>query len=692
MSLQSPLSDLKRLLFPLLLFSFVGNVAVLVSPVFMMQVLDRVVPSGNLNTLIMLLTVALIALSAFGFVEWQKTLCLERAARWVERVGTERMAALGDAERPAMISQTASLRHFFQAGAANAALNLPWLPVFLLALGLIHPFFLLLLAGVISLMFLLKTAVQLLTGQQKQRAANIRAEERQLVSDIGDPQVRAGYQAITDNLLARFCALQLLRQEQEESTATVTSFFEAMLVMVRMGAQLCALGLGASLVVKDSLSAGGMIGASIIMAKTIQIVESSMSALPEIRSARKAFSGFNAIYAKENKPLTEIGQLSGKLTVKGLIHPRGGGAPPRLDRVSFEIQAGQCLAIVGDSGSGKTTLLHALSGIEPCPIGAVFLDETEVRTLGHATALRMIGYLPQQARLIKGTLAENISCFALEADDKRLIKAAKTAGVHGLISALPDAYETNVGTSSHLLSAGQMQRVALARAIYQQPKYLFLDEPNALLDAAGEKQLCTSLAHLKEQGTTIVMVLHRSGIMGLADRVLMLDQGRMADFGDRTEVLGRMSAHKRRVRLPLVTTSLQDLNDWIESQFMRSSDMAFCQKATLICTEIFNIACQSSAEPALHHGIFTFKFIDDRQCEISLQEDGPTEAAAKMPKIKSLIAHEQVSMMDLPSDEISLAVVSQLTTAFAIKNVKGGAVFAAAIASDSLVPEGVPKH
>lgn len=379
---------------------------------------------------------------------------------------------------------------------------------------------------------------------------------------------------------------------------------------------------------------------------------------------------------------TEMTELSGRLTAQGLIYPRGGGAPPRLDRVSIELLPGECLAIVGDSGSGKTTLLHALCGIDPAPIGSVFLDESEARTLGPETIAQHIGYLPQQARLVKGTLAENISCFAENPSDVKIVNAARTAGVHGLISALPQAYQTDLGDAPYVLSAGQKQRVALARSIYQNPKYLFLDEPNALLDAVGERQLCDTLAVLKSRGTTIVMVLHRSGIMGLADKVLMMDQGRMADYGPRAEVLGRMSNGKQRLKIPLNAASVQDLNDWIVAQFSRHSDREFCAKATMVGTELFNAACLNGAQDEQRDGIFTFRFIKEHLCELVLREERHSAAAEKMPKIRSLVEHPEVSMVDLPSDEIALAVVAQMADALQVQNIDDASLFSAVLSSD----------
>lgn len=681
MSHYNPLSQLKSLLLPLIVFSFVTNLAVLVSPIFMMQVLDRVVPSGNLATLWLLLSAAMGALAVHAVVEYCRDISFQRVARWVEAVSS-RSAVAGKGENGAnTIAHLKDLRGFFQSQAAHA-LNLPWIPLFMIALFAIHPLFVVLVIAIAALQYVVKTAAGFLSRDALQTAQTLSERESDTLSDATDPQVAAGMRATYTNLADRFLTLQAQRHIAENAATSASVTGSSVQNALRMAAQISALALGAALVVQGDLSSGGMIGASIICSKTIGILEASFNSVPHCRRFLEAYKALGAILAQETVAATELDILSGELNVQGLISPRGGGAPARLERVSFSLGAGECLAIVGGSGSGKSTLLDAISGVAPCPIGSVFFDETELRTLGPATASRFIGILPQQARLTKGRLADNISCFAPNPDDDAVVSAAKTAGVHGLISSLPDAYATDIGANPHLLSAGQKQRVALARAIYHQPKYLFLDEPNALLDAEGERQLCETLAQVKQSGTTIVMVLHRSGIMGLADKILMLDQGRMTDFGPRAEVLARMNDGKQRLRIPLNAQSLQDLNDWIWAQFQRSDDDSLRQKAMLTTTELFNAACQFGAAEGPRFAMVNFRFVEATKCEIILSEDAATNAAKIMPKIRSLVAHPEVNMFDLPPEEIALAVVAQVAESFEVKNIDEASHFMAILCSD----------
>jgi ABC-type protease/lipase transport system fused ATPase/permease subunit len=679
---MNPLNHLKGLITPFVLFSFVSNTAILVSPIFMMQVLDRVVPSGNLSTLFLLLLVAASYLLLNTFIEIQKSISQKRTSQWVEKIGADiALQSFGDTRQTA-IRNVGLLKTFFKSSQITSAINIPWIPLFIFALALIHPLFVVLIGGIIGALLAIKTIGELLSKDSQSEAADLSNKEMRALGDAIDPKIVAGITAISDNMLQLYFKLQGQRHSKEQSTATTQASQEAGSNFIRTLAQLLSLSLGAALVVTGDLSAGGMIGASIIAAKTIQTIEATVNSLPEIRSSLAAFRALQKLPFGANASATEILDISGQLTCKELIYPRGNGAPPRLDRVSLELAKGECLAIIGDSGSGKTTLLHALNGLDPCPIGSVFLDETEVSTLGPASRTAAIGYLPQQAQLLTGTIAQNISCFAQDPDDDQIVKAAKRAGVHGLISSLPQAYQTDMSQSSFLLSAGQKQRVALARAIYELPSYLFLDEPNALLDAGGERQLCDTLAALKAEGTTIIMVLHRSGIMGLADKIAVLNHGRLADFGARPEVLARMNDGKQRLTLPFNENSLQDLSDWITAQFMRISDAEFCQKSIMVATEMFNAATQNGPRDVKREGTFVFRFVDQDHCEIILKEDRPTKAVEKMAKVRSLIKHPEVNMIDLPTDEIGLAVLTQLSENLSVENVENSSLFTAQLASD----------
>ncbi len=681
MSQNAPLTHLKRLIIPMLIFSFVTNLAILVSPIFMMQVLDRVVPSGNLSTLLLLLCFAIAATVTHALIEMFRDITFDKSARWIETIGAQTALQTENSKRKDIIHNIGQCSTFFRSSQASTALNIPWIPIFLITLNFIHPLFCMLIGSIVACMLIIKFIARIVMADIQKNTQSIRQKESETLHDIHDPALISGMRAVATNLTQLYLNLQFQRHHLEDQTTLNRSAQTAGLSFLRTSTQLLALSLGAYLVVKGSLTAGGMIGASIITAKTVSTIEASFNVFEDIKGSYQAYKTLNKDMTVPAFAATEVISLNGEIECDGLIYPRGGGAAPRLDRISLHLNSGECLAIIGNSGSGKTTFLHALCGIDPCPIGSVFLDESEIKTFGPRTIQKQTGYLAQQARIVKGTIAQNISHFQNTPDDEKIINAAKLAGVHGLISALPQGYDTEMEAQPYLLSAGQKQRIALARAVYETPQYLFLDEPNALLDAPGERQLCDTLAALKRQGTTIVMVLHRSGIMGIADKVLFLDQGRMADFGSRSEVLSRMNDGKQRITLPLQPASLLDLTDWVVAQFARHSDKAFCQNAIMVANEMFNVADKNGPQDQNRQVTLVFKFIEEKQCEIILREERPTKAVQKMQKIRSLVTHPEVSMIDLPDDEIGLAVISQITDSFDIQNIEDTSLFAAHLSS-----------
>ena len=671
--------QMHRLFGPLVALGAVGNLAILISPIFMMQVLDRVVPSGNMTTLLLLLVIALLALASNAVVDYCRDKALGRAAIWVERAMTPSALSAPVDQRQEMLDDIGTLRGFLSGSGATAVIGLPWLPLLLLALWALHPGFLILLVGSASLLFLLTRLGGLLGRPLMQTMQGLESSAKPYFETAALDTGASGQPMLVANLGQYHDQLMLRRDVAASDHVAIDSAIRAAQGFLKMATQIGALALGAFLVVRAGLSPGAMIGASLITSKALSTVDAAISGLPMARRARAAVLRMSEPMAQAAAvPATDLDAFEGGLRVENVIVPAGGGAPPRLDRISFRLEPGECLAIVGDSGSGKTTLLTALAGLQPAPIGAVLLDESDVRSLSPATRARSLGYLPQRAELLPGTVAQNIASFDPQPDDARIQQAARTAGIHGLISALPSGYDTGLDQSQTFLSAGQLQRIALARALYARPRYLFLDEPNALLDATGEHQLFDTLSQLKTMGVTIVMVLHRSGVIGVADKVMHLDHGRVVDFGPRSEVMGRMSTGRRRLQIPMVPAAMPDLTAWIGAQFTRAGDSALAQKATLVATEMFNTALANGGDTP-RKATFTFRFLNDQACQIRLAEPRSAEMEGKIRKIQSLVRNPHVTLEDFPPDEMALAMIMQLSDNFEVHSTTTNSAYEALV-------------
>ena len=654
---------LKAMILPLVLFASITNLAVLVSPLYMMQVLDRVVPTGNLTTLLLLALLAFAALSLTAAVEYLRDQALNQASGWFEVHAARQALTLNGTARLDRLRDVAVVRDFLSNG-ASIVTDTPWIPFFLFAVFLIHPFFLLLLVAATLTLVALKACAAFLTKEASSQNNEARSASLNTLKSLEREGPFAALMSVGDNLSTRYVS-EVSRQANAAARAgQVENSFGAATRFIRQLVQLSTLSLGAYLVTQSQLSAGGMIGASIIVSKTVGIIEASLGFYPRAKATVEAGKALWNAEKASGSFETVINDLSGALSVSALTYPKGPGQAPRLERVSFKLAAGECLAILGESGSGKTTLLNAMCGVDAAPIGNVFLDETDIRTLDPETRARSIGYLAQQSQLMSGTIAENIACFDEGRDDARVVRAARLAGVHGLISSLPNAYETDVGTEAHVLSSGQKQRIAFARAIYHEPKYLFLDEPNALLDHLGERQLGDAIMRLKNAGVTIIMTMHRMAIINLADKAAVLERGRLVDFGPRAEIVGRLANSHRRLKLAATRTDVQDLIDWVNGQFVRDGDDDFKSRASVIACELFNFARTNGPIEDDRFLSFEFNFLNDTTCSITVSEPRKSKLEAKVHKVRGLIRNGDTDSAELESDEASLATVIKLSERF----------------------------
>ncbi|MEO0922399.1 MAG: ATP-binding cassette domain-containing protein [Pseudomonadota bacterium] len=658
------IGKLRSLAAPLVMFSFVTNLSVLVSPLFMMHVLDRVIPSNNINTLILLILLALLALAATALVEFFRDQALGHISAWVEKNLAQnlfRQTSQKSFAEP--LRDIASWRDFLT-GNASSVLDIPWIPLFLVALFLIHPAFLGLVLGVVVLFL----GLGWLSDQTSEKSAQAETATRKggiaALANLETIGPSGSLMSVSENLQEQYLSSLNHAAPHANKARKMQNLFGSLNRLVRATMQIGSLSLGAYLVTIGQLSAGGMIGASILLGKAAGIIEGTLRLIRQRKPLLESLQRLEETVAEGGQVRTEIADLSGAIKAVEITFPKGGGLAPRIDRISFAMKPGECIAIMGDSGSGKSTLIEALSGIAPAPIGNCFLDETDIRTLDKETQSAAIGYVPQAGHIFPGTIAQNIARFSSVPDDAKVLAAARKAGIHGLISALPEAYESDLSKFPYLLSAGQKQRLAFARAIYSEPKYLFMDEPNALLDHQGERQMADAIYRLKAAGTTIVMSAHRLGIVNLADRIIILENGRIADIGPRAEIMSRVANGHRRIRVPVSGGAIQDLTDWVNRQFVREGDDTFKLQASTVASELYQFARKNGPISPDRLLSFEFKFIDDITCAITLSEQRESPVEAKIHKVKKIVEMSAPDYEKLRGDEQSLATVMKLASVF----------------------------
>ena len=528
--------------------SLVLNLALLVPALYMVQVFDRVFASRSVETLAMLSAAAVLAL-ALGYA---MDIVRARALAWAGGALDRRLSpvALATVLRQASgnsgavdtdaLRDITQLRTFLSGSGIQALFDAPWLPIYLLAIGCMHPL-LGLMAGIgSSLLAGLAVLTERLTRRdaesalQRSRTARRHADTltRNAEAIIGMGMTRAavvGWQSRHERLLDAQARLGA-------SSTTVSATAR----MMRQGVQLAMLGAGAWLVIHSHASAGIMVAATILLARALHPVEHLISGWKAQLDARGAWQRLvSRDFAERTSSTLELAAPIGRLEVERVVYGTAPMRPALIKRVSFALEAGESLGLMGPSASGKTTLIRLILGISRPQAGAVRLDGADIALWDRDALGPYVGYLPQDVELFAGTVAENIARLG-PVVSSRVLEATRLAHAHEMILRLPDGYDTEIGEAGALLSGGQRQRIALARALYGEPRLVVLDEPNANLDAEGEAALKSALSDLKTRGVTLIMVGHRPALMSQLDKLAVLKDGALEAFGPSSALLPRL--------------------------------------------------------------------------------------------------------------------------------------------------------
>jgi len=528
------------------LFSAVINLLMLAPALYMLQVYDRVLASGNQMTLLMLTLMILGLFGLMGALEWVRSQVVIRLGTQMDMRLNQRVydaafeAQLKGSPQAAgqALNDLTALRQFATGNALFAFFDAPWFPVYLLVIFLFHPWLgLLALGGAVLLVVLawvnqhicqapLSAASQLSISTSQQATANLRnADVIEAMGMLGALRGRwfAGHQA--------FLAQQNLASEK---TATVSAWSKG----VRLALQSLVLGLGALLAVQGEITPGMMIAGSILMGRVLSPIDQLIAVWKQWSSARLAYERLSALLqAHPARPQRmSLPAPRGELQVQALSACAPGSRRPALSNLGFSLPAGNVLGVIGPSGCGKSTLARLLVGAWTPLTGKVRLDGADLGQWDRQQLGPHIGYLPQDVQLFAGSIAENIARLG-PVDSAKVLAAAQMAGVHPLILQLPQGYDTQLGEGGAGLSGGQKQRIGLARALYDLPALIVLDEPNANLDEAGEQALLQAITQLKQQQRTLILITHKPNVLTLTDQLMILRDGQLQAFGPTARVL-----------------------------------------------------------------------------------------------------------------------------------------------------------
>ncbi|PIB94753.1 type I secretion system permease/ATPase [Caulobacter sp. FWC2] len=531
-----------------MVFSFFINVLALVSPLYMLQVYDRVLSSRNVATLVVLTLLCIFLFAVYGLLEALRTQVLVRGGLKFDGIARDPIfrsvldSTLNRRGAGAQAFRDMDQVREFMTGGLIAFCDAPWTPVFIIVSWVLHPYFGIL--AVISCIIIFGLAVMndRATKNPIQMAtmASI-AAQNDASSTLRNAEVMKAM-GMWGGLQARW---RVRRDEQVAWQASASDAGGAVMSGIkvfRQVVQTLILGGGAYLAIQGKISAGSMIAGSILVGRALAPIEGAVGQWKGLLGARSSWDRLQSMLREErdtsdHMPLPDPrGVLSAEAA--SIVPP--GAQAPTLRQASFRIDAGTSVGIVGPSGAGKSSLLRGVVGVWPCTAGVIRLDGYDIKQWDPEKLGRHIGYLPQDIELFSGTIAQNIARFT-EFQPQEVIEAATLAGVHELVQSMPNGYDTPIGEGGASLSGGQRQRVALARALFRMPALVVLDEPNASLDQLGEMALAEAMNRLKAAKRTVIFATHKVNLLSQADYIMVVNQGVIADFGERNAMLAKLS-------------------------------------------------------------------------------------------------------------------------------------------------------
>ena len=549
------LRDFRGVILIVGLFSAAVNILMLTGPMFMLQVYDRVLASGSVSTLVGLFAIVVVLYAFLAVYDFLRVRFLSRAGyRLDRRLGDPGFRIWLDAglrgnpghARP--LNDLATLRGFVASPPMLGFFDLPFVPLFLGLTWIIHPWLgMLALAGA-GVVFVAALAGQALTSASFREAMRMDATESFFVEQcyrnaeamraLGmEGRIARRWRAMHDEGLA----IGQSGGDRSEALAAGTKAFRLLL-------QSALLGLGGYLALRQEITPGMIVAASIIAGRALAPIDQVVGQWRAVVRAHEAHRRLDKLMETAgvpDAPKLSLPAPRGALQVRGLTkfapgQRNRGDRPAILSEVSFALEPGDALGVIGPSASGKTTLARLLVGAWAPDSGEVRLDGARLDQWAPDELGRHVGYLPQSLDLPAGTIAENIARFDPQAKDEEIVATARMAGVHEMILRLPEGYNTRIGHGLPPLSGGQVQRIGLARALYGSPSLVVMDEPNSNLDATGDESLSRAISALRETGAAVVVMAHRPSALAAVNKVMLMHEGRVVQFGPKDEVLAQV--------------------------------------------------------------------------------------------------------------------------------------------------------
>ena len=542
-------------------FSLLINFLMITPSIYMLQVYDRVVATGNKSTLLMLTLIVIVLFITMASLEWVRSQILVKVSTRLEMLLNQRLFQIafkqslysgGQRATTQPLDDLTGLRQFLTGNGLFAFFDAPWMPIYLILLFMFHPWF-----GWFSIM----TAILLgiVAGVTEKATTKILGEANNvsmatrgaLGRNLRNAEVIESM-GMLGKIRQRWMVGAVKVLDLQATASSRAGLLTALSKVIRMSSQSLVLGLGAYLVIEREISPGLMIAGSILMGRALAPIDLIIGSWKGFISARGQYKRLNDILLQipADKEHMLLPDPEGRIQLENAVVVPPGSKLPVIKGINLVIEKGDIVGVIGPSGAGKSTLARAILGIWPTANGAIRLDGAEVFNWDREHLGDFIGYLPQDIELFEGTISENIARFG-DIDPEQVVEAAKMADVHDLILRFPEGYDTLIGSSGGNLSGGQRQRIGLARALYGNPVLVVLDEPNSNLDEQGEAALEKALIKLKQKQSTVLIITHRNSVLSKVDKLLILSDGALAVYGPRDQVIAHLQQQQQQAAAPV---------------------------------------------------------------------------------------------------------------------------------------------
>lgn len=544
-------------------FSVIINLLMITPSIYMLQVYDRVVSTGNKSTLLMLTLIVIVLFITMTALEWVRSQILVKVSSRLEMLLNQRLFQVsfkqalyygGQRASTQALDDLTGLRQFLTGNGLFAFFDAPWIPFYIALLFVFHPVF-----GWFSLITaILICVVAIATEKFTSKIledANVQSmATRSLLSrNLRNAEVIQSM-GMLGKVRQKWAASALKVLELQAVASSRAGLLTALSKFIRIASQSLILGVGAYLVINHEITAGLMIAGSILLGRALAPIDLMVGSWKGFVTARGQYARLNEVLNRipDDKEQLQLPDPQGKVQVENAVIVPPNSKIAAIKGISLTIEKGDIVGVIGASGAGKSSLARAILGVWPTTNGTIRLDGAEIFKWDREHLGQFIGYLPQDIELFEGTISENIARFG-ELDSEKIIAAAKMADVHELILKFPEGYNTNIGAGGDNLSGGQRQRIGLARALYGKPVLVVLDEPNSNLDEQGEIALEKALYELKQNQSTVIIVTHRNNVLAKVDKLLVLQEGIIVAYGPRDLVVSQMKQQLQTQQAPRPT-------------------------------------------------------------------------------------------------------------------------------------------